>query len=167
MLETPSWTGCRTTIDIGAVRQPRLREVHHPLGSTLNCSLIWVSALEQSRNRPPSIAKHNKPVYGRIVTPTVRNRVEELLRAGSDRLGLHHHHDTKYFEVTLARMMVLLNPELAKVIQPTEQVVMVNPRQVSVMSTGQRMTQRTYRCRRPMTSGVHLPAACVHYHDSW
>ena len=96
----PRGPGAGSAGDIGVVHLPRLREVHHPLGSTLHCRLYGVSALEQSRDCHPDIAKLGKPVYGRIIIPTVHDGVERLLRAESDRLGLHHHHDTKYFVVT-------------------------------------------------------------------
>lgn len=89
-----------------------------------NCRLYWMSALERPGDCHPDIAQKREQVYGRIVTPTVHDGVEQMLRKESHRLDLPTIRDTKYLEVALARMMVLLNPELADAFKPTNRVVM-------------------------------------------
>lgn len=89
-----------------------------------NCRLYWVSALERPGDCHPDIARKREQVYGRIVIPTVHDGVERMLREESYRLDLPTGRDTKYLEVALARMMVLLDPKLAEVFMPNEQVVM-------------------------------------------
>ena len=89
-----------------------------------NCRLYWVSSLEEPGDCHPDIARKREQVYGRITMGTVHEGVERMLREESDRIGLPTSRDTKYLEVALARMMVLLDPELAEVFMPTKQVVM-------------------------------------------
>ncbi len=89
-----------------------------------NCRLYWTSVLEEPGDCHPDIARKQNQVYGRIVIPTVYYGTEHKLREESDRLGLPTTRDIKYLELALARMMVLLDPKLAEVFRPTEQVVM-------------------------------------------